>query len=173
MMAIGDRIALSLARVRHANESYERSCCALARSRRRLCPMRGGSVQPMPADLSGLSLLIVENDDDNRDVFAVFLGQCGARVAVAQTAAAALEHLAAHRADAILTDVSVLSDRPQEFIERVRTIADHKTAAVIAVTGWTAKDVRPVESGLAAFVQKPVDLDALSRLIRSVVRRTV
>lgn len=124
----------------------------------------------MLSDLSGLSLVVVEDDQDNLDVLEMFLTHCGARVAAIRTAQAAIEYLGVNRADVIMTDVSVLPSGARHFITEVRSISHHKTTPVIAVTGWPEKDVRPTESGFAAFLQKPIDLDRLSTTILRLVR---
>lgn len=58
--------------------------------------------------------------------------------------------------------VSDLASRSIVVIDRVRSIPRHVTTPILAVTGWTEKDVHPVECGFTAFMQKPVDLDRLA-----------
>lgn len=125
---------------------------------------------PVRPDLSGLSLVVVEDNEDNLEVLETFLRYCGARVEGKRTAAAALDFLSAEGADAILTDVTLLPAGAVEFIDRIHAIHQHSATPIIAVTGRTEKEVRPVESGFAAFMQKPIDLDRLCVMILRLVQ---
>jgi two-component system, OmpR family, aerobic respiration control sensor histidine kinase ArcB len=125
---------------------------------------------PDVPDLSGRNVLVIENDADNLDMFAMFLRHCGAEVTAVATATSALESLCGRRMDAIITDVSVLKGSGIcEFLARVRDMPEHKTTPVIAVTGWAPKDVVPNLKEFTAFMQKPVNLDYLAMTIRNLV----
>jgi CheY-like chemotaxis protein len=150
----------TLARIRRADSSVAHSQDALQRSRYRLHGIRGGAAPELP-DLSRLAVVIVEANTDNLDVFATFLRACGARVVGARSVELALRQLGVSPADVIMTDVSVLPLGGGQFIEAVRGIPHHRMTPIVAVTGWTEKDVRPAECGFTAFLQKPVDLDHL------------
>jgi CheY-like chemotaxis protein len=121
--------------------------------------MRG--VTPMIPDLTALSILIIEKDSDNRDVFATFLRACGARVVATGTVDGALRYLDTTSVHVIMSDVSMLPAGGAAFVEAIRGLARHRHTPILAVTGWTEKDVRPAECGFTAFMQKPVDLDRL------------
>lgn len=82
-------------------------------------------------------------------------------MAAARSVDIALRYLEVTSADVIMSDVSVLPLGGAHFIDAVRLIAGHKSTPILAVTGWTEKDVRPAECGFTAFMQKPVDLDRL------------
>ena len=131
------------------------------RSRYRLQRIRGGGDVPKLPDLSRLAIVIIEDDPDNRDVFATFLRECGAHVVAARTVDVVLRYLELTSVDVIMTDVAVLALGGRPFIARVRGIPRHASTPILAVTGWAEKDIRPAESGFTAFMQKPVDLDHL------------
>ena len=124
---------------------------------------------PGGLDLSGLDVLVIENDTDNRDVFSVFLHSCGANVMTAETADAALEWVGRRHIDAIITDVSVLRRSGIcESLSRIRGMPQYKDTPIIAVTGWAQKHL-PEAAEFTAFIQKPVDLDKLAMTIRQLV----
>jgi CheY-like chemotaxis protein len=119
------------------------------------------------AKLTGFSVLIVENDMDNRDLLAEFLRQYGAQVATAQNATVALDHLDGQRVDTILTDVSALEEMGvARFISEVRSRPQYESTPIIAVTGWSPKDAVCSDGQFSAFMQKPVDLDQLEATIQ-------
>jgi CheY-like chemotaxis protein len=123
--------------------------------------------------LSGVSLLVVENDTDNLDMFAMFLRHCGAHVITAQTATAALRCLTPQRIDAIVTDVSALKDMgAANFLRDVRDMPHHNDTPVIAVTGWSEKDPKVTAACFTAFLLKPVNLDEVAATIIRLVKRT-
>lgn len=119
------------------------------------------------SDLSRFRLLVIENDQDTLELLTVFLRHCGADVVTAQDAMDALGYLNGQRIDAILTDVSVLSEiTAVQFTDEIRTRPQYKSIPVIAVTGWSKKDAVCRNGGFSAFMQKPVDLDHLAATIQ-------
>ena len=121
-------------------------------------------------DLSRLSIVIIDENTDNLEVFATFLRACGAHVVAGRSLDLALRYLDATSVDVIMSDVSVLPSGGAQFVDRVRRIPAHTSTPILAVTGWTEKDVRPAECGFAAFMQKPVDLDRLGAEILRLAR---
>jgi CheY-like chemotaxis protein len=85
----------------------------------------------------------------------------------------ALQYLRVSAVDVIMTDVSVLRPGAAAFVDRVRSIARHETTPILAVTGWTEKEVHPAECGFTAFMQKPVDLDQLAAELLRLARAGV
>jgi CheY-like chemotaxis protein len=171
--ATRDRVDGTLERIRRSDGSFARSLAALRRSRGRLQHIRGGDAAPTLPDLSRLSIVILEEDTDNLDVFATFLRACGAHVVAARNVDVALKYLTITSADVIMSDVSVLPGGGAQFVECVRSIPRHRSTPILAVTGWSEKDVHPSECGFTAFMQKPVDLDRLAREVLRLSRVAV
>lgn len=123
---------------------------------------------PSPAlpDLSGLSLLVVDDNDDSLDMLGTFLRACGAHVFQARNAAAALAYVDTQEPiDAIITDLSMPQMDGVELVGRVR---QRRTLPAIAITGFYESYTE--RAGFDAFLRKPVNLDELCRVIRNVVR---
>ena len=155
-----DRVGGSIDCIRRSGDRLERSLDALRRSRYRLQPIAGGETSSV-SDLASRSIVVLEENIDNLEVFAAFLRGCGAHVFPAHSVDIALQYLRVSAVDVIMTDVSVLRLGAAAFVDCVRSIPRHKTTPILAVTGWTANDVHPAECGFTAFMQKPVDLDRL------------
>lgn len=79
LTATDHRVDGSIARIRRSGDRLERSVDALPRSRYRLQPIAGGAT-PSVSDLASRSIVVVEENIDNLDVFAAFLRGCGAHV---------------------------------------------------------------------------------------------
>jgi CheY-like chemotaxis protein len=124
------------------------------------------------SSLDGLSILMVDDDDANREVLGLALGRLGARVAVALSGAEARRLLAEQSFDVLVCDLS-LGDT-ESGMQLVASLPQVKAKKVfaIAVTGWADHDARKraLASGFDAFFPKPVKLDQLVALLKEKVR---
>ena len=120
-------------------------------------------------DLSGLTLLVVDDNDDSLDMLTTFLQACGSRVLQARNAAAALAYVGTQeQIDVVITDMSM----PQvDGVELVRRVWQRRPSLpAIALTGFYEEYTDTRTAGFAAFLQKPVNLDELCRAVRNAVR---
>src|SRR5262245_35408355 len=62
---------------------------------------------PLPRGLQGVRVLVVDDDPETLELFAVALEACGADVATASSAPAALAHVAAHPVDVVVSDIAM------------------------------------------------------------------
>jgi DNA-binding NtrC family response regulator len=126
---------------------------------------------PGTPDLSGIGVLVIEQDIDNLELFATFFRYCGADVVTARSASAAMEHARGKHIHAVITDVSAFKGSGlREFFSYLRDVPAYTRTPVIAVTGWDRKHLAADVDKFAAFMQKPVNLDDLATTIRKVVR---
>jgi CheY-like chemotaxis protein len=120
--------------------------------------------------LKGLRVLVVEDHHDSADMLAQLLTFDGAETQVAYLAEAAFEYCVRFRPDVILLDLH-LAGRHDGFwlAEQVRAEPPPLgTLPIIAVTGdtfLTPQEMQP----FAGVVIKPIDVDALSRLLQDYV----
>ncbi|MCK6550881.1 ATP-binding protein, partial [Myxococcota bacterium] len=96
------------------------------------------------AELSGISVLVVDDEPDARELVGLMLGQFGASVAVASSVAEALEQLARRRPDVIVSDIAMPSHDGYQLMRRVRALsAEHGGATpAIAVTAYATRQDR-------------------------------
>jgi CheY-like chemotaxis protein len=122
------------------------------------------------ADLNGMRVLLVDDEQDARDVAQVALTSLGARVTVASSGAQALELLKSGRVfDVLLSDVGM----PQmDGLALVRAVRAHPAEAVrslpaVALTAFALES--DVQAGLNAgfhdYVAKPISIRRLSEAI--------
>ena len=123
------------------------------------------------APLAGLTILVVDEDPDAREVVSTALAQCGARTAAVATAREAIERLADFRPDVVVSDIAT----PEEDgYALVRTIRAMRTPAadvpVVALTAFTQPEDRrrALRAGFRHFVHKPVEIDELAAVVRTV-----
>src|SRR5439155_20970743 len=70
--------------------------------------------------LSGVRVLVVDDEADARELIAVLLRQCGASVVVAASAAEGLETLKREKFDCLLSDIEMPKMDGYNFIRQVR-----------------------------------------------------
>jgi PAS domain S-box-containing protein len=125
----------------------------------------GQNPHVLPASLRNLSVLIVEDDEDARELAREVLSQHGARVVHARSGVDALNLIDSDAAfDLIVSDVGMPGMDGYEFIRQVRQRAggDRRTRA-IAVTAYAgAEDQRrALAAGFDRHMAKPISPDQL------------
>jgi CheY-like chemotaxis protein len=124
--------------------------------------------------LDGLRALVVDDQEDAREMIAEALGERGAAVTVAASGREALEMLEGSAFDAIVCDIAMPEMDGYELIRRLRTMetARGRRLPAIALTALTHREdrLRALSAGFQAHVAKPVKLDELVAIFSSIVR---
>jgi CheY-like chemotaxis protein len=123
------------------------------------------------ASITGLTVLVVDDDDDTRDLLEMFLTGEGAAVRSADSAENARTRLGEGGVDVILTDASLPDEDGFAFVARLREEPATARIPAIAITGYTDARAREQarEAGFQKFITKPFDVFALPAAIASVV----
>lgn len=115
--------------------------------------------------LEGLRIVIVDDDDDARDLLATVLTQRSAHVFAADCAAEAFELLQRERPDALVSDIAMPEEDGYMLIGRVRALApdDGGRTPALAVTAYAgrADRKRALDAGFDGHFAKPIDIDVL------------
>jgi signal transduction histidine kinase/ActR/RegA family two-component response regulator len=127
------------------------------------------------ADLSGLSVLLVDDAPDTLEVIEQILHQCGAATLAASGAAMALALLDSERPDVIVSDIGMPEIDGFELMRRIRRrpIDAGGELPAIALTALTRQDDydRALQAGFDAYLAKPVDAGALVAHIAEMAAR--
>jgi CheY-like chemotaxis protein len=117
------------------------------------------------------TILIVEDNEMNRDMLSRRLSRRGYTVIVAGDGAEGVAAAAAHRPDLVLMDLSLPVVDGLEATRRLRADAATASIPVIALTAHAmeADRAEALEAGCADFDTKPVDLERLLRKIEAVL----
>jgi signal transduction histidine kinase len=125
-----------------------------------------------PDNLAGLSVLVVDDEADTLELIKVLLGQCGARVTTASSAAEALELLKRTTQDVIISDIGMPTEDGFEFIRKVRQLPPEQGGKIpaVALTAYArAEDrLRVLRSGYQMHVSKPVELAELVAIVANI-----
>lgn len=128
--------------------------------------------------LRGLSILLVEDDHDSREVLSLFLNQCGAKVLSAESAQTAMEILFKCGSDhphIIISDLAMPVEDGYSLIDRIRHLPDQKCSQIpaIALSAFATNEnkQKAFQSGFQKYSTKPFEPDQLIAEILSLVNR--
>ena len=135
--------------------------------------------QTLPREVAGvaraLSVLIVEDNVVNAMVVEAFVARMGHRPLVAPTAEEGLELLEEQAFDLVLMDISLPGIDGIEATERIRAHTDPaiRSLPVIAMSAHVFDNevAQHLQSGMDAFIGKPIAPDALAETIAGVLGR--
>jgi signal transduction histidine kinase/ActR/RegA family two-component response regulator len=127
-------------------------------------------------DLSGVTVLAVDDEADTREMIRGVLEQFGADVVTASSAGEAFEVLQGLKPDVLVCDIGMPGEDGYALIKRVRGLpADSgKNTLAIALTGYVRINdrMRALDSGYQMFVPKPVEADELAMTVANLIGRT-
>jgi CheY-like chemotaxis protein len=111
--------------------------------------------------LDGFDVLIVDDDEDTRELFAAVLVDEGAAVRTAANAEQALERMKEKRPDVMISDITLPDEDGYSLLRRA--LAIHPTLPAIAIAGYTSGDYsrRASEVGYQLYLAKPVKIEDL------------
>ncbi len=128
-----------------------------------------------PPDLSGVRVLVVDDDRDTRELIARLLDECGAIILTASSAQEGLVALKSARPDVLLSDIGMPDIDGYEFLKRVRALnADEGgNTPAIALTAFarSVDRTRALHAGFLVHVAKPVEPAELLVTVASVAKR--
>ncbi len=124
--------------------------------------------------LQGLRILLVEDDDDTRDVLTLGLELYGAVVTAVSTTGDALRVIGSCHPDVLVSDVGLPDEDGYGLIRRVRSLPAESGGRVpaVAVTAFTLGDDtrRALRAGFQSHLTKPVDTGVLIGAIASLAK---
>src|SRR5262249_32076371 len=109
-------------------------------------------------ELEGTTVLVVEDDDDTREVIRAMLELCGATVLVAESAKRGLEKFLTSRPDAIVSDIAMPGEDGYWLVREVARTLNARNVPAVAVTAFSGQHPRSkaLEAGFCAPLAKPV-----------------
>jgi signal transduction histidine kinase/CheY-like chemotaxis protein len=142
----------------------------------RVLPAGGaGSLSPTTGvpRLDGISVLVVDDESDAREIMAHALQACGARVTLAAGARDAFDVLVSTDIDVLLSDIAMPDEDGYSLIRRVRASQNTRVATIpaVAVTAHArqAEREQAFAAGFQRHLAKPVEPVDLARTVDQLV----
>lgn len=121
--------------------------------------------------LTGVKLLVVDDEADSRELLRVFLEQYGAEVTTSRSVDEALRELENSSFDVLISDIGMPVEDGYTLISKVRLRKSEKGGRIpaIALTAYARVEdrVRALTAGFQAHVPKPVEPDELVAVVMS------
>jgi signal transduction histidine kinase/CheY-like chemotaxis protein len=123
----------------------------------------------------GVRVLLVEDNDDSREMLAVLFTQFDLQITAVASASEALKELGENRFDVLISDIGMPDEDGYELIRKVRALPAEKGGSIpaIALTGYASLQDRDLalEAGYQEHLSKPVDIDELLALVKNVLNK--
>lgn len=122
-----------------------------------------------PSSRRPLEVLIVEDDEDSRDMLSELTALHGHRAVGAATAQAAIESAERRLPNLAFIDIGLADADGYEVARRLRSVPGGERVRLVALTGYsdTASRARAESAGFDDFVVKPLMPEKLSELLAS------
>lgn len=141
-------------------------------------PIRGRLATPaVPqaalGSLSGVSVVVVDDDEDARDLMTIVLTAQGADVRAVASAAEALEAVWQARPDVLVSDIGMPHEDGYTLIRRLRALVPSPPPAV-AVTAYAGAGhrARALAEGFRLHLAKPIEPQALLSAVAELAHRS-
>jgi CheY-like chemotaxis protein len=116
-------------------------------------------------ELADVAVLVVDDDDDMRDLLVEVLAVCGARVTGVSSASEALEVVIRDQPAILLSDIGMPGEDGYSLIRRIRALPDARNrrmpAAAITAFHRPKDRLRAFCSGFQMYLVKPLDVSAI------------
>jgi PAS domain S-box-containing protein len=128
------------------------------------------------ADLSGLRVLVVDDEADSLEFLDASLSGCGAEVRAVTSVAEALEQLQEFRPDVLVSDIGMPHEDGYALMRKVRALGPEQGGAIpaAAVTAYARSEdrLRALLAGFQSHIAKPVEPAELAAVVASLAGRT-
>ncbi|WP_307721619.1 ATP-binding protein, partial [Zemynaea arenosa] len=125
-------------------------------------------------DLSGVRVLVVDDEPDARELINRILSECQAQVTMAANAPEALAQLTQAPPDVLVSDLGMPGMDGFELLAQVRGLGPERggTVPAVALTAFARSEdrVRALEAGFVAHIAKPVEPSELIAAVATIVK---
>jgi PAS domain S-box-containing protein len=127
-------------------------------------------------DLTGIHVLVVDDEEDARTLLRVVLETAGARVTAIESAGEALDVIQQLQPDVLMADLGMPHMDGFQLIAQIRQspIPQVRTVPAAALTAYARSEdrTRALQSGYEMHLAKPVDPGELAAAVAALARRT-
>jgi signal transduction histidine kinase/ActR/RegA family two-component response regulator len=137
-----------------------------------------GEAQPAPdvPSLAGVRVLVIDDDEESREVVAAHLHGCQAEVATVSSAADGFALLQQERFDVLLADIGMPGEDGYSLMQRIRAQRPRDSASIpaAALTALAREEdrERALRAGFQLHLAKPIDGSAVVAAVAMLNART-
>src|SRR5207237_8067403 len=123
--------------------------------------------------LSGVRVLVVDDEADARITLGAILEQFGAESTLVASAQDALDSIARRLPDVLLSDVAMPNENGYALIRRIRMTVDADRLPAAALSAYVDGDSKEeaLDAGFQTYLSKPIEPTLLATTIASLVHR--
>jgi two-component system CheB/CheR fusion protein len=131
-------------------------------------PLGSTKKSPLPNKMTPKNLVVVEDNDDSRNLMEALLKHEGHQVSSAKTGRQGLEMILHLKPDAAIVDIGLPEVNGYEIARRVRQEIPRQKICLIALTGYGREEDREEarEAGFNAYLVKPLKLPELLQVLQ-------
>lgn len=133
--------------------------------------------QDVAVPLLGRRVLLVEDDQDSRELIAMYLSACGAEVQAVASAGEAIASIHARRPDVMISDIAMPGESGYDLIRKLRAMKGEQNGGfpAMALTAYAGKEdvLLALRSGFDAHMAKPVEMQELVRQLNDLMANRV
>ena len=126
--------------------------------------------------LSGLDILLVDDDEDTLRLMSAALTQGQAKVRAVSSAAAAIEAIQSSAPDVLVSDIAMPNEDGYQLLAKVKKLdLGYGAVPAIAITAYAREEDREqaLAAGFLAYLAKPIELSELISTVVQVGRKRV
>ncbi len=129
--------------------------------------LRQAATRPLDVPRVECRVLIIDDNRDAANTMAMLVEELGASTRIAHDATSGLQALDESVPDVVFLDIGMPGIDGYETCRQMRRRPSNKAPMIIAVTGWGQPQdkQRALDAGFDAHLTKPVELDALARIL--------
>jgi len=132
-------------------------------------------VSPVPQLLSGVNVLLVDDDSDTLTLMTTALTRRHANVTAVSSAVEAIQEICKKRPDVLVSDIAMPDEDGYGLIEKVRRLENGATQTIpaVAITAYAKEEdrERALSAGFQIYLAKPVELTELIAVVARAARR--
>lgn len=132
-------------------------------------------VSPVPQLLSGVNVLLVDDDSDTLTLMTTALTRRHANVTAVSSAGEAIQAISRKRPDVLVSDIAMPDEDGYGLIEKVRLLENGAapTIPAVAITAYAKEEdrERALSAGFQIYLAKPVELTELISVVARAARR--
>lgn len=123
----------------------------------------------MTADLHGVKVLVVDDEEDSVAAVLRILTHRGAEVRGVNSMAEALEAFTEFAPDVVLSDIGMPEHDGYELVARLRALPGGRAIPVVALTALARSEdrTRALRAGFQLHISKPVDFTELIAVVHN------